>query len=354
MKAWALTETGKPVELIDQPDPQATGTEVVIEVTHCGVCHSDLHFCKGEYNMGGGQVMRITDRGVALPRAPGHEVFGRVVAMGPEAEGVAIGDERIVYPWLGCGTCEHCLTENDNMCAAPAAVGVIRHGGFAERVMVPHPRYLIAADGIDPGLAATFACSGITVLSAIRKLGDIPPDQPVVLIGAGGVGHAAIAMLQALGHRAIVVVDIDADKRAAALAAGATAVVDGTAEDLPAAIKAAVGGPVLSVIDLVNNSATARAAHDSLAKGGRQVLVGVAGGDLNLSLAGMIFRGLTVQGSIVGTLQDLRDVVALAQAGKLKPVPTTNLPKAAANQALDTLRAGKAIGRIILEGRPEA
>ena len=80
-------------------------------MTRCGVCHSDLHFWHGAYDMGGGKVMRLTDRGVELPRAPGHEIVGRVVAVGPEAEGVAIGDDRIVYPWLGCGECDRCRVE---------------------------------------------------------------------------------------------------------------------------------------------------------------------------------------------------------------------------------------------------
>ena len=350
MKAWAVTATGQPVELIDRPDPVPTGTEVVLDVTHCGVCHSDLHFCKGEYKMGGGQIMRLVDRGVELPRAPGHEVFGRVTAMGPEAAEVAIGDLRIVYPWIGCGTCEHCLAERDNMCATQKSIGVVRHGGFGEKVMVPHSRYLIAADGVDPASAATFACSGITTLSAIRKLGEVPPDQPIVLIGAGGVGHAAIAMLQALGHRAIVVVDIDPAKRAAALEAGATSVVDGAADDVVSSIQQAVDGPVLAIIDFVNNTGTASTAYASLAKGGRLIMVGVAGGDLTIALAEMIFKGLSIMGSVTGTIQDLRDVVALAQSGALKPVPITRMPKDSANEALDRLRAGQAVGRIVLEG----
>ena len=353
MKVWAVTKVGKPVEFIDRPNPMPTGTEVVLDVTHCGVCHSDLHFCKGEYQMGGGKIMNLTDRGVELPRAPGHEVFGRVVAAGPDAEGIAIGDQRIVYPWIGCGHCKYCKSENDNMCATQSAIGVIRHGGFGEKVMVPHPRYLVEADGIDPALASTFACSGITTLSAIRKLGEVPLEQAVVLIGAGGLGHAAISMLHALGHQAIVVVDIDPAKRVAALTAGATAVVDGSRGDVVEAIKNAVGGPVLSIIDFVNNTETAQSAYASLAKGGKLIMVGVAGGDLTLGLAEMIFKGLSIMGSVTGSIQDLRDIVALAQKGKLNPVPIVRMSKDQANEALDMLRAGQAIGRIVLEGSRE-
>ena len=108
MKLWAVVENQQPLQCLEVADPEPAGTEVVIAVTHCGVCHSDLHFWKGSYNMGGGKTLTITDRGVTLPRAPGHEVAGRVVAKGPEASGIEIGDLRIVYPWLGCGRCFRC------------------------------------------------------------------------------------------------------------------------------------------------------------------------------------------------------------------------------------------------------
>ena len=352
MELWAVVENGAPLERIEEPDPRPAGTEVVIEVTHCGVCHSDLHFCKGEYDMGGGTVMRITDRGVTLPRAPGHEIVGRVAALGPEAEWVALGDLRIVYPWIGCGTCRRCRAGEDNLCDRQRSIGVVRHGGFGSHVVVPHPRYLVDPGEVDPGLAATFACSGITVLSAIRKLGPLDPDEPVLLIGAGGLGHAAIATLRALGHRAIVVVDLSAEKREAALMAGATAAVDGAAEDPAAAIRDACGGPVMAAIDFVNVSRTAPYALDSLAKGGTLVLIGASGGEMPLSLAGMVFRPRTVMGSAMGSLQDLHDVVALARSGRLAPMPLCRMPKTEANEALALLREGRVTGRIILEGRP--
>lgn len=350
MKGWAVVRNEQPLECIELPDPVATGTEVVLEVTRCGVCHSDLHFWEGVYNMGGGKVMRLVDRGVVLPRAPGHEVVGRVVALGPDATGVAIGDDRIVYPWVGCQDCERCAAEQDNLCRAQRSIGVLADGGFGSLVKVPHPRYLVPYGDLDPSLAATYACSGITVYSAIKKLLPLPPDAPVVLMGAGGLGLAAIAMLRALGHRNIVSVDIAAEKRQAALDGGAAKAVDGAGEEVTARILEAAGGPVMGAIDFVNASGTARAAFDALDKGGKLVLVGIAGGDLNLSLAGMIFRAQTVQGSIVGTPQDLREVVALARDGKLAPTPIREFPKDQANAALMKLHHGEITGRAVLVG----
>ena len=348
MKAWAVTKNGAPLEHIEIPDREPKGTEVIIEVTHCGVCHSELHFWKGQYNMGGGKIMNLADRGVVLPRAPGHEVAGRVIKVGPDATGVAIGDRRVVFPWLGCGHCERCLNGEDNLCDKSNSIGVIQDGGFGEQVLVPHPKFLVDTGDLDPALAATLACSGITVYSAIKKIMPLAPHEPVVLIGAGGLGLSAIAMLKALGHENIISVDLSADKRAAALDMGATKVVDGSQNDVGALVLEAAGGPVKAAIDFVNASSTAQVGLDCLGKGGKLILVGVAGGELVVSLAGMIFKPRTVQGSATGSPQDLRDVVALARAGKLKAIPLTILPKDQANAALIMLQNGQVSGRIVL------
>jgi propanol-preferring alcohol dehydrogenase len=348
MSIWAVVENGAPLQRIERPARELVGTEVLLDVTHAGVCHSDLHFWKGYYDMGGGKLMKLAERGVILPRAPGHEVVGRVAKLGPDAQGISIGDLRIVFPWLGCGICEVCLRGDDNLCTKPNAIGVMQDGGFGDQVKVPHGRFLIDPGTVDPSFAATLACSGITVYSAIKKVMPIPPDAPVVLFGAGGLGLQAISMLRALDHRNIVSVDISADKRAVALEMGATHVFDGTQPDLVASILAVTGGSVMAVIDFVNISSTSQAGLELLAKGGKLVLVGVGGGELVLSLASMIFRPRAIQGSATGNPQDLREVVALAQSGKLKPIPVTVLPKDEANAALRMLRDGGVNGRIVL------
>ncbi|MEI7783090.1 MAG: alcohol dehydrogenase [Betaproteobacteria bacterium] len=348
MSAWAIVANNEPLQAIEQAPLHPQGTEVVLQVTHAGVCHSDLHLWHGYYNMGSGKKMMLADRGVTLPRAPGHEIVGRVVRVGPDAQGVKVGDERIVFPWLGCGHCEVCLAGQDNLCNSPCALGVRQDGGYGNEVKVPHPRFLVDHGDVDPAFAATLACSGITVYSAIRKLLPLAPDTPVVLIGAGGLGLAAIGMLLALGHKRIVSVDISADKRQAALDMGATEVVDGNAPELVQAIHAATGGPVKAAMDFVNISSTSATGLEILAKDGRLVLVGVGGGELVLSLAGMIFRPRSVIGSMTGNPQDLRDVAALAKAGKLKSLPITRMPKDQANAAVMALSEGRAVGRIVL------
>jgi alcohol dehydrogenase/propanol-preferring alcohol dehydrogenase len=348
MRAWAVVENGAPLQDIELPTPEPTGTQVLLETTHCGVCHSDLHIWDGFYDIGGGKTMSLKDRGVVLPLAMGHEIVGRVVKLGPGAAGAKVGDLRIVYPWVGCGVCAACTSDTDNMCLTPKSLGVFQNGGYATHVLAPHPRHLIDPGTIDPAVAATYACSGITVYSAIKKAMPMPPDEPFIVVGAGGLGMNAIAVLRALGHRNIIVVDVSPEKREAALKAGAAKVVDGSGEGVTQRILEAAGGQVGAVVDLVNGTATARFAFDALRKGGKLIQVGLFGGELMLPLPLMAIRALTVQGSYVGTLTELRELVALAQAGKLAPLPVTEMPQSAANEALLRLRDGKVTGRIVL------
>ncbi len=350
MRAWAVVENGAPLKEIELPTPEPKGTEVLIAVTHCGVCHSDLHIWEGYYDLGGGKKMSLRDRGVVLPLAMGHEIVGRIVKLGPEARGVKPGDLRIVFPWVGCGTCEKCLAEEDNMCLTPRSLGVYQNGGYGTHVIAPHPRHLIDPGALDPAVAATYACSGITVYSAIRKVVPLPPDEAVVVVGAGGLGMNALAVLIALKHRNIVVVDVSLEKRGAALKAGATKVVDGAGEsaDVTKRIIEAAGGPVLAVIDLVNGTATARSAFEALRKGGKLIQVGLFGGELSLPLPLMAIRALTVQGSYVGNPKELRELVKLAQDGSLPALPVATVPQKQAHEALMRLRDGKVTGRLVL------
>ena len=350
MRAWAVVENGKPLQEIELPTPEPKGTEVLIEVTHCGVCHSDLHIWEGYYDVGGGQKMSLMDRGVTLPLAMGHEIVGRVAKFGPDAKGVKVGDIRIVYPWLGCGTCETCLAEEDNMCVrASRSLGVYQNGGYGTHVIAPHPRHLIELGGVDPAVAATYACSGITVYSAIKKVMPVPKHEAIVLIGAGGLGLNAIKVLLALKHENIISVDISPEKRETASKTGAHKVVDGTGPDVAKRIVEAAGGPVLAVIDLVNGTQTARFAFGALRKGGKLIQVGLFGGELTLPLPIMAIRALTVQGSYVGNPKELRELIQLAQDGSLSALPVATVPQNQADSALIWLRDGKVTGRLVLK-----
>ena len=351
MRAWAVVENGQPLQEIELPTPEPTGTEVLVEVTHCGVCHSDLHIWEGFYDLGGGKSMNLKDRGVKLPLAMGHEIVGRVRKLGPDAAGLGVkeGDLRIVYPWLGCGHCEKCLADEDNMCMVGNSLGVYQNGGYGTHVVAPHPRHLVDPGTLDPAVAATYACSGITVFSAIKKVMPMPPGEAIVVVGAGGLGLNAISILKALGHKNIISVDLSDEKLAAAKKAGATKTVNASGDGASARIVEAAGGPVEAVIDLVNGTSTARFAFEALRKGGKLVQVGLFGGELTVPLPIMAIRALTVRGSYVGNVKELRELVKLAQDGKLEALPVATVPQRDANDALMRLKDGKVTGRLVLK-----
>ncbi len=122
--------------------PTPRGSEVLVRVTHCGVCHSDLHLQDGYFSLGGDKRLDITkDR--PLPFTLGHEIAGTIEAAGDDAEGAVIGQRVAVYPWIGCGKCPACRAGNENMCSAHRHLGIAVDGGYASHVLVPHPRYLL-------------------------------------------------------------------------------------------------------------------------------------------------------------------------------------------------------------------
>ncbi|MEN0072858.1 MAG: alcohol dehydrogenase [Paracraurococcus sp.] len=352
MRAWAVVETGKPLQEIEMPTPEPKGAEVLLEVTHAGVCHSDLHIWEGEYDLGSRGKMRLTDRGVVLPLAMGHEIVGRVVKLGPDAagQGTKVGDLRVVYPWVGCGKCAVCQKDEENMCLTPRSLGVYQNGGYATHVLATHVKHLVDIEGVDPALAATYACSGITVYSAINKLMPIDPNEPIVLVGAGGLGLNAIAILKALGHKRICAVDVDQKKLDAAKEQGATETVLASNEGTTQRIVEACGGPVAGVIDLVNGTQTSRFAFDALRKGGKLVQVGLFGGEMQIPLPLMPIRAITIQGSYVGNVKELRALIDIAKKGQIPAIPVETQPQKNADAVLNRLKNGQITGRVVLVG----
>ncbi len=351
MLSYDVCECCKPLQRIERPTPKPQGTEVLLRVIASGVCHSDLHIWDGYYELGGGKRLNLLERGIKLPLTMGHENVGEVVAVGPDAKGVAIGDVRLAHPWMGCGECKVCKRGEENYCATPRNLGVFSNGGYATHLVVPHPRYLFEIGNLPAEKAAPLACSGITAFSALKKVEPaVLRDEHVVIIGAGGVGLMALALVKAMGGRGAIVVDIDAAKRKAATEAGALAVVDGGAADAAAQIRKAAGDGAWSIIDFVGSSETAKLAIASLVmKGGKIIIVGLFGGDVTVSTPFFPMRAMTMQGSYVGSLPEMAELLALVSRTGAPPVPIRTRPLADVNEVLEDLRAGKIIGRVVLE-----
>ena len=348
MRCYCVTHHGQPLELVERPTPQPQGTEVLLKVHAAGVCHTDLHLLEGHYDLGGGKKLTLAERGIKPPITLSHEIVGEVVAAGDAAGTVAVGKPMLVHPWIGCGECAACRRGEENLCVKPQSLVVVRPGGFAEYVIVPHPRYLVDIDGLDVAEAAPLACAGVTTYSALKKFGERITTDPVVIIGAGGLGLMAIEVLKALGSKGAIVVDLDPVKREAALAAGALAAIDGRASDAVAQIQQATGGGARAVLDLVGATPTVTTAMACSARGGHILICGLMGGDLTLALPVIPMRPLTLQGSYVGTLQELRELVDLARRTTMKAIPVTRRPLAEAQDALMAVHEGRIVGRTIL------
>jgi D-arabinose 1-dehydrogenase-like Zn-dependent alcohol dehydrogenase len=230
------------------------------------------------------------------------------------------------------------------------ALGVTRPGAYASHLLVPHPKYLVDAEGIDDSFAATLACSGITTYSAIRKLPELTERDWVVVLGCGGLGLIALSTLRALGTERVIACDIDEAKFAAARAAGARETVNSRdAQAALAQIQKISGGAVAGALDFVGMPATANFGIAMLPKGGRYVLCGLFGGEITLPLPPIAQRAIGIVGSYVGNLQELREVVDLARSGRLKPTPVETRPLREANRTLEELKAGRVVGRVVLE-----
>ncbi len=348
MRAYQIIDWGQPLQECEVPVPEPQGTEVLIKVTACGICHSDIHIWDGYFDLGGGRKLSLKAGGMSLPFTMGHEPVGEVVGLGPDTAGVKIGDKRVVYPWIGCGECNHCTNDDELLCTKPRTVGVTCAGGYAEYLIVPDARYLLAYDGVDEAVAATAACSGVTAYSALKKVSHLAASQSLLIIGAGGVGLAGIGMAKAVVGARVIVADIDSAKRDAALAAGADEVIDNSDAGARRSLMAMTGGGADAVVDFVGAPATSEFGFSVLAKGATMVVVGLYGGAMQIPISMLPLKVVNMAGSYVGTRQDLVELLQLLRNGKAKPVPHVKRPLQDAPVAISELREGKAVGRFVL------
>ena len=349
MISYDVVEHGRPLQKVLKETPVPKGTEVLVRVTRSGVCHSDLHIWDGYFDLGGGKRFYVKDRGCIPPFTMGHEPFGVVEALGPRAKGAKVGQKRIVYPWIGCGKCAVCKDGQDNYCLNQKFMGVYTRGAFGTHITVPHPKYLVDAAGVDESFAATLACSGLTAYSAIKKFPELGPRDWVAVIGCGGLGLVAISILKAKGIRNVIACDVDETKLEAARKQGARLVLDTRAPDAAQKLGALAKGSLAAAIDFVGMPATHGVAYPALRKGGRYILCGLFGGEITLPLPPIAQRAVAVMGSYVGNLQELKAVVALAKKKKLRATPVTTRPADELNAILDNLKAGKVLGRVVLD-----
>ncbi len=343
MISYQTTTAGAALVEVESATPVPKGTEILLETVACGVCHSDVHMQDSVFNLGSGRQLEVGREGMVL----GHEIFGEVLAVGADADNVQIGDRRVVYPWIGCGECAACNRGEEQLCTPGRALGVVVPGGFADHVLVPHSRYLFDKGDVADSLAATYACSGLTAYSALKKAGDLQADDAVVIIGAGGVGMMAIQLALSVMNTDPIVVDIDEGKLQAARDLGVSRTFNSSDPQTAKELRKATGG-ACAVMDFVGAEATVNYALGCLRKGGRLVIVGLYGGALNIPIPFIPMNARIIQGSYVGTLEDMAELMELVRAGKIAPIAIHERPFSEANAALADLKAATVQGRQVL------
>ena len=345
MISYQITEHGRPLQRIVSDTPRPQGSEVLMRITRAGVCHSDLHIWDGYFDLGGGKRFYVKERGCIPPFTLGHEPLGVVEALGKKVKGVKVGQKRLIYPWIGCGKCAVCKAGQDNYCVSGTRfLGVNRPGAYASHVLVPDAKYLLDTSGVEDSFASTLACSAVTVYSAIDKFPPLGPKDAVAVLGCGGLGLIAVSILRAKGVKNIIGCDIDDAKLAAATKQGAASTLNTRAPDAAQRLQG-----VAAAVDLVGAPATAALGIGALRKGGRYVICGLFGGELVHPLPPIAQRAIGIVGSYVGSLQELKEVVALARKGKIRPPPVETRPASEANAALEDLKAGRVLGRVVLD-----
>jgi len=302
----------------DRPVPDA-GSGLVLDVTACGVCHSDIHVVDGDF-------------GTGQPIVLGHEVTGTHPELGPV---------MLYAPW-GCLNCQECSEHNEMICSDSTEAGLFTDGGYAEQMYVPDARYLAPLDGLDPYDAAPLACGGLTayrsVLQGLDRLRERGSDAKALVIGAGGLGQYAIRYLRLLSDAHVTALDLSEAKQVTAVEIGAHEAT-GSLDD---------GARFDLVIDFIGAESTLQAAGNSIAKLGTVSVVGLAGGSIPFGFGAVPLEARFVA-SVWGSRGQMDELLDLARREPSLVQPVEVMALADAQAAHDRLRAGDVRGRIVLD-----
>ncbi len=348
MKSARITSPNEPLIISESETPKPQGNQVLVKVKAVGVCHSDLHLWEGGYDLGDGQFMKVTDRGVKYPVTPGHEIVGSVEEIGENVTGVSKGDQVLVYPWIGCGECPACKVENENLCDTPKSLGVFQDGGYSDYSLVPHFKYLAKLDGVDVESATSLACSGLTAYTAIKKSNQNLPEF-LVVIGAGGLGLMGVQIAKAITDAKIICVDLDDQKLETAKNMGADFILNSKDPETSQKIISICNNKGAdSVVDFVNAPPTAKLGLSVLRKRGNLILVGLFGGSIEMSLVTVPLKSIIIQGAYTGNYNDMVELLSLARKGTINPMISKRYSLDDANTALEDLKARKILGRAVI------
>lgn len=334
MKAAVAHQFKQQLEIQDIPVPTINAQEVLVKIHACGVCHTDLHACHGDWPVK-----------PKLPLVPGHEGVGEIVALGDQVTHLQVGD-RVGIPWLysACGQCEHCLSGNENLCLAQQNAGYSVDGSYAEYCKANAQYVVKIPTNISYRDAAPLFCAGVTTYKAL-KVSGAKPGQWVAIFGIGGLGHLAVQYAVAMGLR-VVAVDSGADKLQLAKQLGAELCFDFKTDSVVEAILTATTGVHASICTAVSKAGFEQS-YRVIRRGGKCVLVGLPPEEMPLPIFDTVLNGVSVIGSIVGTRQDLVECLEFAANGKIKAqIIDKSLDDI--NQIFTDLAAGEVTGRVVM------
>ncbi|HFP3078526.1 TPA: alcohol dehydrogenase AdhP [Citrobacter farmeri] len=308
MKAAVISQAqpGK-VEFRHQAVRALASGEALVNVECCGVCHTDLHIVQGDF-------------GPVPGRIPGHEGIGIVSAIADDVTSLKVGD-RVSIAWFyeGCGVCEYCVSGRETFCRNVKNAGYSVDGAMAEQCIVKADYAVKVPEGLDPLVASSITCAGVTTYKAAQVSG-VRPGQWLAIWGAGGLGNMAIQFARNVFNARVIAIDIQDDKLALAKESGAEITLNPGKEDVPARIHELTGGGAHSAIVVAVARSAFNQAVNSVRAGGKVVCVAVPAGELSLNIVKTVLDGIQIVGSLVGTRQDLAEAFGHALAGRVRPI----------------------------------
>ena len=330
-RAWAALKSGGPMERLDF-DPGAMDAEdVEIEIEHCGVCHSDLAMIDSEWFPAN------------YPVVPGHEVVGRIVAVGANAKGRSVG-QRVGIGWhsKSCLHCNFCVAGEPNLCGKRQPTIVGRHGGFADKLRAHWSWAIPLPEALDPASAGPLMCGGGTVFLPFVLHGIKPTDR-VGVVGIGGLGHLAVKFARAWGCE-VTAFTSTASKREEALLLGAHKTISSVdVKELKAN-----AGSLDFLLVTVGASLEWDALINTLSPKGRLHIVGVVTEAMKLRSGGLLSWQRSLSGSPTPSPHVLAQMLEFAVRHGIAP-QVERFPMSKVNEALDHLRSGKARYRVVLD-----
>ncbi len=325
------------VDIKEVPVPQVGHGQVLAKIEYSGVCHTDLHVAAGDFGQKPGRIL-------------GHEGVGVITEVGPGVDHLKVGD-RVSVLWFfkGCGHCEYCVDGRETLCRQVINAGYTADGSMSEYTLLYADYTVKVPDALDPVEATSITCAGVTTYKAIKESG-VRPGQWIVLFGAGGLGNLSVQYAKNVFDAQVIAVDLNEDKLLLAKDSGADVVINAlNVENVVEEIKKITGGygAHVAVVTAVAKAAFNQAV-DSVRAGGTVVAVGLPSDSIDLSIPRLVLDGIKVQGSLVGTRQDLAEAFEFGAQGKVKPVVQLR-PVEDAQAIFDEMHAGLINGRMVLD-----